>query len=227
MSDTDLTERALLRAILMHPAEDTPRLVFADWLQEHGDEARAGFIRDTRENWPHVNKLWHEISACIPTAKIAGYGREDGTGLPRWTFNLPELWGRVFYERGFLCEICLPLSAFMRHAKALFSAHPIERVTLTTNDRAVWFNADRDIFGWWCEGELSALTDPNVLPLPLMLHMADDERRCDKLIANRFTLEEMQGCILFREDAHARDALSRACVSFGRAEAKLPALEVA
>jgi uncharacterized protein (TIGR02996 family) len=37
--------RALWAAIRAHPDEDTPRLVFADWLQEHGDEARAEFIR--------------------------------------------------------------------------------------------------------------------------------------------------------------------------------------
>lgn len=40
--------RALLSAIIASPDEDAPRLVFADWLQEHGDEhdhARAEFIR--------------------------------------------------------------------------------------------------------------------------------------------------------------------------------------
>jgi uncharacterized protein (TIGR02996 family) len=39
---------ALLRAICDNPDDDTLRLVFADWLQEHGDEsdqARAEFIR--------------------------------------------------------------------------------------------------------------------------------------------------------------------------------------
>jgi uncharacterized protein (TIGR02996 family) len=41
-----MTEReALTRAICAHPDDDTPRLVFADWLQEHGDEPRAEFIR--------------------------------------------------------------------------------------------------------------------------------------------------------------------------------------
>src|SRR5215213_5024358 len=39
-------EAALLRAIREHPDEDTPRLVYADWLQEYGDdEDRAAFIR--------------------------------------------------------------------------------------------------------------------------------------------------------------------------------------
>jgi uncharacterized protein (TIGR02996 family) len=41
-----MTDRAaLLRAILEDPADDAPRLVYADWLDEHGDIARAEFIR--------------------------------------------------------------------------------------------------------------------------------------------------------------------------------------
>ena len=36
---------ALLAAITATPAEDTPRLVFADWLDEHGESERAEFIR--------------------------------------------------------------------------------------------------------------------------------------------------------------------------------------
>lgn len=35
----------LLAAILADPADDTSRLVYADWLEENGDEARAEFIR--------------------------------------------------------------------------------------------------------------------------------------------------------------------------------------
>jgi uncharacterized protein (TIGR02996 family) len=38
-------QRALWSAIRANPLDDTPRLVYADWLQEHGDEARAEFIR--------------------------------------------------------------------------------------------------------------------------------------------------------------------------------------
>ncbi len=36
---------ALLRAICDNPDDDTPRLVIADWLQEHGEDERAEFIR--------------------------------------------------------------------------------------------------------------------------------------------------------------------------------------
>jgi uncharacterized protein (TIGR02996 family) len=41
MTDRD----ALLRAICENPDDDAPRLVYADWLDEHGDPEQAEFIR--------------------------------------------------------------------------------------------------------------------------------------------------------------------------------------
>jgi uncharacterized protein (TIGR02996 family) len=40
-----LDEQALLRAIRDDPADTTARLAYADWLEEHGEPARAGFLR--------------------------------------------------------------------------------------------------------------------------------------------------------------------------------------
>lgn len=39
------TRAELLRTIIDDPESDTPRLVFADWLDEHGEPERAEFIR--------------------------------------------------------------------------------------------------------------------------------------------------------------------------------------
>jgi uncharacterized protein (TIGR02996 family) len=41
-------EDAFLKAILEDPNDDTPRLVYADWLEERG-ESHARTIRDYRE----------------------------------------------------------------------------------------------------------------------------------------------------------------------------------
>jgi uncharacterized protein (TIGR02996 family) len=38
-------EDALLAAVAAAPDDDAPRLVYADWLQERGDEARAEYLR--------------------------------------------------------------------------------------------------------------------------------------------------------------------------------------
>jgi uncharacterized protein (TIGR02996 family) len=42
---TDSDAAALLRAIVRHPDDDTPRLVYADWLQENGRTDEAEFLR--------------------------------------------------------------------------------------------------------------------------------------------------------------------------------------
>ena len=42
---TDPDADALLRAIVRHPDDDTPRLVYADWLQENGRSEEGEFLR--------------------------------------------------------------------------------------------------------------------------------------------------------------------------------------
>jgi uncharacterized protein (TIGR02996 family) len=38
-------EEGLLRTVIEDPDDDTPRLVYADYLEEHGQPDRAAFIR--------------------------------------------------------------------------------------------------------------------------------------------------------------------------------------
>src|SRR5262245_13702893 len=38
-------DEAFLQDIREHPDDDTPRLIFADWLEEHGQPERGEFIR--------------------------------------------------------------------------------------------------------------------------------------------------------------------------------------
>src|SRR5262245_8220254 len=41
-----MTDRSdFLQAIITNPDDDAPRLIYADWLEEQGDEDRAEFIR--------------------------------------------------------------------------------------------------------------------------------------------------------------------------------------
>jgi uncharacterized protein (TIGR02996 family) len=39
------SKNALLRAVFENPDDDAPRLAYADRLEQHGDAARAEFIR--------------------------------------------------------------------------------------------------------------------------------------------------------------------------------------
>jgi uncharacterized protein (TIGR02996 family) len=91
---------ALLDAIFDHPDDDTPRLVYADWLQEHGQEDYAQFIRlqcaAAREKlWSdEANRLWVEI------------GRVWNRLTRAWRYNQFD-WGwmdAISFHRGFLKE---------------------------------------------------------------------------------------------------------------------------
>lgn len=243
MSDGD----ALIRAILMHPDDHTPRLVYADWLEEHGEPERAEFIRVQVELAILLDTQYLREAPCPENARIAELNRSVREALRRnlsWWDGLAELIGspgtllfasdgmlgygteyRWRCSRGFVSEIRLPLAAFIQHAEALFCAHPVTRVTLT--DREPWVNATNPPThaGWWCENELmDCATESEVLPLPLMICMDDDKRRRDRLIAARFTADRMHGVILFEDRTTALAALSDACVAYGRESAGLPPL---
>ena len=70
------TGELLLRAVLCDPGDDTARLAFADHLGENGDERRAGFVRDCKENWPAVFDLRDELLSLRPGLTVSGFGKQ-------------------------------------------------------------------------------------------------------------------------------------------------------
>ncbi len=82
-------DAALLAAILAHPDEDTPRLMYADWLQENGQPDRAEFIR----------------IQCDPTAEEAAEDRAaelEERNRAKWLAGLPQFPdARWEFRRGF------------------------------------------------------------------------------------------------------------------------------
>ena len=97
-------ELALLTAIIANPDEDTPRLVFADWLQENGQPERAEFIRvqievtrlpDRERQTPHYRALLIRFRELIAAHR-------DGWVKP---LGLPPT--RATLRRGFVEEIQL------------------------------------------------------------------------------------------------------------------------
>lgn len=68
---------AFLDAIFAQPDDDTPRLVYADWLEEHGQASYARFIRLQCEAarcplWgAEANRLWEEIGRVWPEVQQA------------------------------------------------------------------------------------------------------------------------------------------------------------
>jgi uncharacterized protein (TIGR02996 family) len=102
---------ALLRAIVENPAEDTPRLAFADWLDEHADafptpaavRLRAAFVRDdisfarldeydpARLRWELIEKPRREAEGWVDTTLPPGVSRAHLDGPPLFRRGFP--WG--------------------------------------------------------------------------------------------------------------------------------------
>jgi uncharacterized protein (TIGR02996 family) len=123
-----MTEReALLRAVCANPDEDTPRLVFADWLEENGEEARAEFIR------------LQCASARLPAASSARQHKENRIRFllqqydASWRGNLPHdpshRWGETFL-RGFIHDITLLESIEVHALKRYLDATPVTSLTV-------------------------------------------------------------------------------------------------
>src|SRR5262245_36776173 len=92
-----MTHDDFLQEILADPDDDVPRLIYADWLEEHGDPLRAEFIRAqcelarlASEDAPLQEAWKHELAASVK------YGARWQTTLPIWTAHL-----RLRPRRGF------------------------------------------------------------------------------------------------------------------------------
>jgi uncharacterized protein (TIGR02996 family) len=123
---TNSDEQAFLKAILEAPDDDTPRLVFADWLDERGegdDSVRAALIRAQcrLELLPSGSKerrkLEREAKAILKEhGKRWAKPLEDIKVVKGWTFR-----------RGFLEGVTMSATAFARNAKKVFEAAPTIR----------------------------------------------------------------------------------------------------
>ena len=145
MTDAD----ALLRTILEHPDEDTPRLVMADLLDEIEDplctgcggagrldaDHRPGAI-ECRMCWgqgrqadvhkDHAAFIRYQIESGIGhTADVTNWGRWNGKDeLPK---TLHSFAPGITFKRGFVSEITCSYAEFAANLN-LWNRHPITRV---------------------------------------------------------------------------------------------------
>ncbi|HYT92744.1 MAG TPA: TIGR02996 domain-containing protein [Gemmataceae bacterium] len=123
--------QGFLEHIIAHPDDDTPRLIFADWLEEQGDAARAEFIRVQveRAQLPH----WDARQVRLRLREqqlIEQHGRTWNRGLPSikgagWGSG----WGE--FRRGFVATATFSgFAVFRATASACWAATPIEAVSI-------------------------------------------------------------------------------------------------
>ncbi|MBN9522967.1 TIGR02996 domain-containing protein [bacterium] len=172
------TEAAILRAIFDRRGDDTPRLAYADFLDDHADRyplpaearQRATLIRlqceADRLDGPAPdcpNYLGHlpcECAACRryqavrelweQARAVLSEARGGETNADRWAGPARGVAqvGPGSYRRGFVHNLTVRPDLWERHAAALLAGLPLEWVWLT------WW--PRDMTGW--------VADPGGLP---------------------------------------------------------------
>lgn len=124
-------EAGLLADILENPHDDTPRLVYADWLEDHGKPAAGRFI---------ARQIVGKEPAMVPLSWIGDAARGIFHVARKNTFRNEGRPGeatlrnggvRIEWRRGFIRAVRCPLAAWEQHGPALVARHPVERVEVT------------------------------------------------------------------------------------------------
>lgn len=145
-------EAAIVAKIIADPADDTHRLVYADWLcdrGEPGDWERGEFIRiqcdpnykcDWAEGAPRERESAHGYKktveqtahryAFMPPAELVGW---DTNEWVCYTFHWPQVVRvDVQFVRGFAETIACHWDEWKNRNEAMRARHPIKRVVFTS-----------------------------------------------------------------------------------------------
>lgn len=123
---------ALFAAIIANPCEDTPRLAYADWLDENGDSDRARFIR-----------LQYEIEKLPPIGLKASKAKKEEAALlekhaTEWAGGIGGLVSTFGFRRGFVEWVTIDADRFLHNGNRLFAVAPVREVRiLFLGDRAL------------------------------------------------------------------------------------------
>jgi uncharacterized protein (TIGR02996 family) len=124
---TDATGSMLLRAIIEEPDSDDLRLIYADWLQDHGDPARAEFIR-LQCRLARMDE--HDPERPALEDREADLLADHGD---RWLADVPEGLApskdyAPRFRRGFLDEVAVDWRTFAERGDELFGTVPVGRL---------------------------------------------------------------------------------------------------
>jgi uncharacterized protein (TIGR02996 family) len=131
---------ALLAAVLAAPDDDAPRLIFADWLDEHGRPDRAAFIRLQIE--------FSRLPAFDPHREVVARQADrlfDRHGSD-WVAELPQLGGISWtdFDRGFPRAVSAKtLTVFERAAPRIWEVAPIDTLEINGPDARTRLRSNR------------------------------------------------------------------------------------
>lgn len=132
MSDRD----ALLAAILANPDDDTPRLVYADWLDEYGPALPPAERRTAADRAAFI-RAQVEAARAEPFSPAARLAQERADRLltswnhEAWTWHLRGKVDGSEFACGFIGRVTVDAARFPETADAIFDAEPVRFVRLS------------------------------------------------------------------------------------------------
>jgi len=115
-------EQGFLDAIIASPEDDSPRLVYADWLEEHGFGERAEFIRVQCEL---------ACKAKYDASRLPLQQREQellAAHKAQWAKPVASIIGNYEFHRGFVDTVAIGARKLLSHGAKLFRLAPIRNV---------------------------------------------------------------------------------------------------
>lgn len=201
---------ALQSAIRACPDDDAPRLIYADWLQENGDEPRAEFIRAQIAVARGSSR--RTVLYRFRVAKLlAAHSREwfpdcFGCGVTPHPKKFREFsqcppYQAALVSRGFLSHIGCRMRDWERLGPTLVMSQPLEAITIGDREPAAEWSEDGNTVGLRWEVGSDGVRDE----IPLHIH--------------KYLLFAYYG----NYDSAHRD-LSQACLAWARAKSQSPSV---
>lgn len=205
---------ALLQSVLDTPADDAPRLIISDWLEEHDQQQRAEFIRlqielanlyretpgESNQQALAERRLWlhRQALARFPTS-------DDGDS----TANERQFAMTCDWDRGFIHSIKLSCDSYVYHTGELFLKYPITSVQIT--DLAPINEGD----GWYTWHPCANISNFTGVPEMIYRHL-----ECERMTLSKV----FEFSVSYASIDEALIDLSNAFVAYGRQMVRLPRL---
>jgi len=223
-------QRSFINAIVANPADDAPRLVYADWLDENGQEDYAEFVR--------VQIQLSNLGEAEPNNKQIQ--RLDEVGKLAWRQR--ELWGKItpisssaniylslgrqvheshiapgkcsgLVRRGFIDGVRCTLADWMTQGPEIVREHPITQVAFS--NFVLWTPQQGGQQSYFIFDRASFRDDPvgnGVVPTGLF----------EKLKASKYMSKSgyIASCCSYGASQEALADLSQACIAWAKSGVK-------
>ena len=210
---------ALIRSVLATPADDAPRLVYADWLEEQGRPEDAEFVRvqielarmgfdgafhvDSQGRLQRMPAHIERLQERQLELWSGGAGRPDvPESMGNWPMFIHPMQSQgLRIRRGFVERMASFTDIYLEVAGGLFTRQPVNHVRLV--DLTPFHDRRKGVYVWEYMRQYPDPWQTPRVPVELSWYFSDDQPDA------------------FQTADEAEAALSWACVRYGRAAAGL------